>query len=382
MNTNTTNDGMDGKYFPSKKRKIDPPELVRKIRGSGKLILKACGMGAVAGLVIAFGTPKEYTASTLIVPEGYSRSSSSRMSALADMAGVGMASPSTAGRDAIYPSLYPAIVHSTPFLVRLFDVEVRERKDSTTMTLSNYLRERQKRPWWSVITSAPSRLTGLAMSLFREEPKVEKAKTGIDIFRLTREEAGMAGAIASRIAVGVDKKKRTITLFVTMQDPLVAATMADTVRECLKEYITEYRTAKARRVLEYAEKLCREAQAEYNKAQEKYTRHADANRGLVRLASRVESVNLRNEMNLALSIYERAERQVQAARARVEKIRPVYAVIQPVVVPLSPSKPRKMVILAVCVLLGGAGSAIWVLFAKDFLIEIKRKRMDCGNRES
>lgn len=382
MNTNTTNDGMDGKYFPSKKRKIAPPELVRKIRGSGKLILKACGMGAVAGLVIAFGTPKEYTASTLIVPEGYSRSSSSRMSALADMAGVGMTSPSTAGRDAIYPSLYPAIVHSTPFLVRLFDVEVRERKDSTTMTLSNYLRERQKRPWWSVITSAPSRLTGLAMSLFREEPKVEKTKTGIDIFRLTREEAGMAGAIASRIAVGVDKKKRTITLFVTMQDPLVAATMADTVRECLKEYITEYRTAKARRVLEYTEKLCWEAQAEYNKAQEKYTRHADANRGLVRLASRVESVNLWNEMSLALSIYERAERQVQAARARVEKIRPVYAVIQPVVVPLSPSKPRKMVILAVCVLLGGAGSVIWVLFAKDFLIEIKRKRMDCRNRES
>ena len=382
MNTNTTNDGMDGKYFPSKKRKIAPPELVRKIRGSGKLILKACGMGAVAGLVIAFGTPKEYTASTLIVPEGYSRSSSSRMSALADMAGVGMTSPSTAGRDAIYPSLYPAIVHSTPFLVRLFDVEVRERKDSTTMTLSNYLRERQKRPWWSVITSAPSRLTGLAMSLFREEPKVEKTKTGIDIFRLTREEAGMAGAIASRIAVGVDKKKRTITLFVTMQDPLVAATMADTVRECLKEYITEYRTAKARRVLEYTEKLCWEAQAEYNKAQEKYTRHADANRGLVRLASRVESVNLWHEMSLALSIYERAERQVQAARARVEKIRPVYAVIQPVVVPLSPSKPRKMVILAVCVLLGGAGSVIWVLFAKDFLIEIKRKRMDCRNRES
>ena len=102
----------------------------------------------------------------------------------------------------------------------------------------------------------------------------------------------------------------------------------------------------------------------------------------MRLASRVESVNLWNEMSLALSIYERAERQVQAARARVEKIRPVYAVIQPVVVPLSPSKPRKMVILAVCVLLGGAGSVIWVLFAKDFLIEIKRKRMDCRNRES
>ena len=47
-----------------------------------------------------------------------------------------------------------------------------------------------------------------------------------------------------------------------MQDPQVAATVADTVQARLKEYITEYRTSKARRLLEYAEKLRKEAREE------------------------------------------------------------------------------------------------------------------------
>ena len=246
------------------------------------------------------------------------------------------------------------------------------------MPLSRYLKERQKRPWWSVITSAPSKLIGWTISLFSEKPEVAKVKSKIDVFRLTREEAGMAGAISSRINIGVDKKKRTITIFVTMQDPLVAATVADTVRARLKEYITEYRTSKARRMLEYAEKLRKEAQTEYYEAQKRYTRYADVNQGLVKLTSRAERAKLRNEMDLAQATYNQTEQQVQIAKAKVEREIPVYAVIQPVQVPLSPSKPRKMVILVGCIFLAGSGSIGWILFAKDFvegfLRDIRRKR--------
>lgn len=132
----------------------------------------------------------------------------------------------------------------------------------------------------------------------------------------------MAGAIASRINIDVDKKKKTIKIFVTMQDPLVAATVADTVQARLKEYITEYRTSKARRLLEYAEKLRKEARAEYYEAQKRYTRYADGNQGLVKLTSRAEQARLRNEMDLAQATYNQTEQQVQIAKAKVEKETP------------------------------------------------------------
>ena len=358
----------------SQKQKINLPELLAKVWASKLLMLKICSIGAVLGLVVAWSIPKEYTSKVLMTPEYTRRSASPGMDALNAMAEGGMTFATT-GRDAIYPSLYPIIVKSTPFIIPFFDIKVRELKDSTVITLARYLKERQKRPWWSVITSAPSRLMGWGMSLFREKTKVAKGGSKKrDVFRLTREEAGMAGAIASRIKIGIDKKRRTITIFATMQDPLVAAAVADTVRVHLQEYVTEYRTSKARRILEYTEKLCNEAQGEYYAAQEEYTRYADANRGVAMMASRAELVRLQNEMNLALSTYNQMEQQVQAARAKVEKVTPLYAVIQPVSLPRSPSKPRKMIIITGYILLSGAGGLAWILFVKDYLRNMKRKR--------
>lgn len=359
-------------------KEIDLAELAKKIRASRILILKACGIGAAIGLAIGFSTPKEYTASTLIIPE--SRKSYLGVSALADMENMDISPSSTTEKDAIFPVLYPEIIGSTPFLIQLFDIKVREQKDSIAIPLFRYLKERRKRPWWSAITSAPSKLTSWIISLFCEKPetKEKEKKSAVNPFWLTREEARIASAIASRINIEVDEKKRAITIFVTMQDPQVAATVADAVRVHLREYITEYRTSKARRFLKYTEKLRKEAQEEYYSAQEEYTRYADANRGLARLTSRAELVRLRNEMKLALASYNQIERLVRAAMARVERVRPVYAVIQPVVVPLTPSKPRKMKLLVIYVFLSGAGSAAWVLFAKDFLKGRKKKKTAVG----
>lgn len=377
MNSNTNNEGNINQS--SKKPEIDWQGLIQKIKSSRKLILIVCGIGTVIGIVIGSGIPKEYTASIFIVPESSRRSTSAGISVLSDMVDADMNSSSSTERDAIYSVLYPDIIKSTPFLVRLFEVKVRELKDSSAIPLSQYLKERQKSPWWSAITSAPSRLMGWGISLFSEKSKKEEASREIDIFRLTREEAGMAGAIASRIGIDIQKMsiRRSVTISVTMQDPLVATIVADTVLAHLKEYVTAYRTGKARRILKYNEELRKEAQAEYHAAQEKYTRYADANRGLARMASRAELARLQNEMKLALSAYNRTELQVQAAQARVEKVTPVLAVIQPAIVPLAPSKPRKMIIILECVLLTGAGSVSWILFVKDFIRTMRQKSKDC-----
>lgn len=363
------------KEQPSRKQEIDWLELILKVWMSRKLIFKVCCIGVIIGLVIFFSIPKEYTADILIAPESTRRSSSSGVSALADMADMDFKSSTTTEKDAIYPSLYPAIVNSTPFLIRLFDIKVREQKSNTTMTLTRYLSECQKVPWWRIITSAPSRLIGRTMSLFRNRPKEvgEQIKTKIDPFQLTRKEAGMAGVIASKIRIGVDKKKRVITVFVTMQDPLVAAIVADTVRVHLQEYITEYRTVKARRLLKYTEQLRNEAQAEYYEAQNRYTRYADVNQGLTKFTSRAELISLQNEMNLAHSTYNQMEKQVRAAQAKVEKVTPVYAVIQPVQVPINPSKPNKVIILMTCIFLSGVGAVTWILFVKDFVKSVRKK---------
>lgn len=354
---------------PIRKQHLDPLGLIRKIESSRKLVLKVCAIGAIVGLIIDFSTPKEYTANILIAPESNSKKSpSSSVSALAAMAGINMGSSS--GTDAIYPSLYPDVVNSTPFLIGLFHLPVHTQKDSTLMTLAEYMKVHQKSPWWKSVTSAPSRLVSWTISLFKDSPKAKMGKKEVDIFRLTPEEAGLAGAIRSRIAIMVEKKTLMITIGVTMQDPLIAATVADSVRTHLQKYVTEYRTGKARINLEYAEKLYEEAYVGYCDAQIEYAQYADANQGLVMQKSRAELERLQHEMALAYAIYNQVNQQMRLARAKVEEITPVYTIIQPALVPLRPSKPNKMIIIVGCIFLSGVGSIGWVLAVKDL---IKRK---------
>ena len=151
----------------SQEQEINLLELVKKVWDSRKLILRMCGIGAVAGLVIGFSTPKEYIASTLIAPE--SRRAYPGKSALVDMEDDNLSSSITGEKDAIFPVLYPEIINSTPFLIRLFDIKVHEQKDSVLIPLSQYLKERQKAPWWRIVTSAPFKLTGWIVSLFQDE---------------------------------------------------------------------------------------------------------------------------------------------------------------------------------------------------------------------
>lgn len=371
MMSNTTTE--ENVKRPAQERDIDLLVLLRKVCASRKLILKVCAIGAIVGVIIYFSIPKEYTANILIAPESNSKKSpSSSVSALAAMVGVDMGA--STGTDAIYPSLYPDIVNSTPFLAGLFDLPVHRQKDNTVMTLVEYMKMHQKSPWWQSVTSAPSQLARWILSLFKDKPKIEKEKKEPDLFQLTPEEAGLIGAISSRIAIVVDKKTLMITISVTMQDPQVAATVADSIRAHLQEYVTEYRTAKARINLEYVEKLYKEAYAGYCDAQIEYARYADANQGLTMQKSRAELERLQHEMTLTYAVYNQVNQQMRLARAKVEEVTPVYTIIQPALVPLRPSKPNKIIIIVGCIFLSGAGSIVWVLFAKDFLRIIRHTK--------
>ena len=164
------------------------------------------------------------------------------------MAGISLGASS--GEDALSPELYPDIVSSTPFLINLFDVRVKSEEAEVDTTLYAYLKEYQRSPWWSAVTSAPFKVLGWTMSLFRDE-QPEEGDAKLDPFHLTKEESGIAKALGSRLAVSVDKKTGVTTLTVTMQDALISASLTDTVMHSLQNYITDYRTNKARHDLAY-----------------------------------------------------------------------------------------------------------------------------------
>ena len=161
-----------------------------------------------------------------------------------------------------------------------------------------------------------------------------------------------------------------------MQDPLIAATLADSVRVRLQEYVTDYRTSKARNTLDYIQKLYDDSKAEYYAAQAAYAAYADRNLNLSTLSARAEATRLENEQNLAYQTYTQMAQQLQAAKAKVDEITPVYTIIQPASVPLQRTKPSKVTILAGFIFMGGALAVGWILYVRDFIAQWRKKEED------
>lgn len=351
-------------------QEIDLLELAQKVWAERKFILKACGYAMIVGLVIAFSIPKEYTATATIAPEASDGKSGGGLSSLAAMAGISMNVSS--GNDAIYPDLYPDIVSSTPFITGLFDVPVQDLKEKVDTTLYCYLDEYQRAPWWSIIISAPFKALGWTISLFQDE-KTEEGNGKLDPFHLTKDESIIVSNLSKRIGVSVDKKTGLTTITVTMQDARIAACLTDTVMNRLQEYVTEYRTNKAKKDFQFQQGLFERKKKEYEKAQDEYAKFADANKNIILLSYRAEQERLENEMRLAYNVYTSVAQQLQMAEAKVQEITPVYTVVEPATIPIRASKPSKPMILLGIVFLTGVGCVGWILFGRGLLESLKKK---------
>ena len=351
-------------------QEIDLLELAQKVWAERMLVLKACGIAVLVGLIIAFSIPKEYSATVKLASETTGKSATGGMSALAAMAGVSLGNN---GPDALSPTLYPDIVSSIPFITSLFEVPVKSIDSEIDTTLYMYMDEYQRGPWWGAITTAPFKLLGWTISLFKNDEEQEKGKAQINPFRLTQKENAIVSALKNRITVSVDKKTGVTTLTVMMQDPLISATLTDTVMYRLQNYITDYRTNKARQDLAFTERLYEEAKENYVKAQKEYAYFVDANKSLILQSASIERERLQNEASLAYNVYSNVSQQLQMAKAKVQEITPVYTVVQPATVPLRPTKPSKITILFGCIFLAAAGAVGWILFVKDFLKNLKKQ---------
>ncbi|MDE6560840.1 MAG: chain-length determining protein [Muribaculaceae bacterium] len=350
-------------------QEIDLLELALKLWRQKKKIAIWCCIGAIVGLIVAFSIPREYTTDVKLAPEaGNGQKAGGSLGAMAAMVGIG---GGQTGSDAVSPTLYPDVVSSVPFLVGLFNVPVEDIDGEKKITVREYVEEDLKAPWWSAIMGLPFKLIGLLRSGDAEEVDTNKPT---DTFQLTRPEDAVVKALRARISASVDTKTSVITISVMMQDPLVSATLADTVVNRLQAYITDYRTNKARKDLEYAELLNKEAKDNYYQAQQKYADYLDRNNGVILHSAQTTRERLQNEATLAFNLYNQTAQQVQVAKAKVQENTPVYATVSPATVPIKPTSPRKPLILVGFVFLAFVACSAWILYGKPLLEEMKKKK--------
>ena len=351
---------------------IDLIGILRKIIGIRKTIYKAAGIGLVIGIIVAISIPKQYTVGVTLSPEMGNTKAGGLSGLAASFLGSGMAI--NEGTDALNASLSADIVSSTPFLLELSTMKI-PALEGETMTLNVYLDE-ESSPWWSYVIGLPGMVIGGVKSLFTEEESelVPSDKANLGTIELSKKESKKIESLKKKILASVDKKTSMTTVSVTLQNPKVAAVVADSVVRKLQEYIIDYRTSKAKEDCLYLERLFKERQQEYYDAQKKYADYMDSHNNIILQSVRAEQERLQNDMSLAYQVYSQVANQLQVARAKVQEEKPVFAVVEPAVIPLYPSgTSRKIYVLAfiflsVCIVIS------WKLFGEDILNKFKEIR--------
>ena len=156
-----------------------------------------------------------------------------------------------------------------------------------------------------------------------------------------------------------------------LQDPLVVATVMEAVTENLKNYMSDYRTSKARQDIENLEVICEQRKADYYLAQQAYAQSVDGNKSVVRQSAQAELERLQQEMNLAYQVYSQVATQLEGARIQEQQAKPVFVIIDPITVPLNRTAPSKAKLLVIFTFLAGCCAAAWVLFGEDYWKKLK-----------
>jgi hypothetical protein len=348
---------------------IDWMGILRQLIAIRKKLYKAAAVGLVVGIIIAFSIPKQYTVNITLSPEmGSGKSGSSGLASMAaSFLGGNVTNDSP---DALNASLAPDIVASTPFLLELLNARVITQDQKIDTTLTVYL-DKQQRPWWGYISGVPQMAINSIKSLFDRDKILHDSITQQGTIQLTKEEAQKISILRQQIMASVDKKTAITTLTVSLQDANITATIADSVVNKLQQYITAYRTRKAKEDCQYLEALYKERQQEYYEAQRQYANYVDANNNVVFQSTLAERERLQNEMNLAYQVYSQVAQQLQVARAKVQEVKPVFAVVEPAVIPLEPSSTSRKSIVLGTVLLLVASISVWELFGKKYYFKLK-----------
>ena len=346
---------------------IDLMDLLRKVIGIRKKIYKAAGIGLIIGIIVAISIPKQYTVEVTLSPEMGNNKGGGLSGLAASFLGSGVTMGD--GTDALNASLSADIVSSTPFLLELSAMEIPVTKNKV-MSLNTYLDE-ETSPWWSYVIGFPGMVIGGVKSLFTEEDEITFDKTSQGIIELSKKETEKIETLKEKITASVDKKTSMTSVTATFQDSKVAAVVADSVVKKLQEYIIGYRTSKSKEDCLYLGKLFKERQQEYYEAQKKYADYQDSHDNLILQSVRAEQERLQNDMNLAYQVYSQVASQLQVARAKVQEEKPVFAVVEPAVVPLEPSGTSRKVYVLAFIFLSVCIVIFWNLFGKDFLNKFK-----------
>lgn len=351
---------------------IDLIVLAKTLWEAKRRIIYTVVIFAFIGLFIALVSPKQYNASSTMVPQISNQNSKlGGLSSLAAMAGFSL--DMNLQTTELSPYVYPQIVQSVPFQLEIMNTSYTFSEVDHPVSIYEYYTEIYKPGFMSVVAKYTIGLPGIILKALKGEDKDTILLDSNNItIRLTKEQDDVRKIIADNLTLETNDKEGYVVLNSSFQEPLLAAQVAQKGQDLLQQYITKFKIKKASAQLEFIEDRLAEKKKEFLKAQSNLADFRDRNKNVTSAMARTEEERLQNEYQLAFNVYSELAQQMEQAQIKVKEDTPVFSVIKPVVVPIEKSKPNRPLILIIWTFLGGIVAIAWI-FGKQFIGTVKER---------
>lgn len=350
---------------------IDLIALARTLWEGRRTVIRTVIIFLVLGLLIAIFSPKEYTATTTMVPQiNGSSAKMGGLSSLASLAGFNL--DMNMGGNEISPMLYPRIVSSISYQIEIMNSDYKFDDLETEVNLYDYYTEHYKPGLFDILKKYTIQLPGLIINSLKRGDNSRKIVNDTTVISVTQEQYKVLKKIQNQLYLTVNEKEGYLTLNAIFHQPELSAQIAHKGLLLLQEYIIEFKIEKAKAQFEFIEDRYSETKKEFENAQEKLALYRDANRNINSAVAQTEEEQLQNEYRIAFEVYSEMAKQLEQARIKLKEDTPAFAVIEKVVVPVEKSKPKRLLILILWTTLGIC-FGIALSFSKQFILNAKQK---------
>lgn len=355
---------------------LDIMAMMRNLWDGRKTIFICLGIFMALGLVAALTMKRTYRVTTVMVPQLNSRQNSS-LGSLAALAGIDMGMP-TSTTD-LSPLVYPAIVNSVPFRLELMHTPLHYQKCDYPISMFDYALSGIEKPsLFTIVKKYTIGLPGLIIDAIRgpQEEIVYGFATGsadttviIRPIVVSVDEQKMLDFFDKIVSLDVNKKDGYLTLTVNGIEPIQTAELAIKAQQLLQDLLTHYRVEKSEKELEYIQARYDEIKQENDRYQEQLAVILDRSQSMTNQRDRIERDRIQAKYNVSNAIFNEMAKQLEQAKMQVKRDTPVYAVIQPVSIPMKPSNSRAKTLI-VWTFFGfvvGCG----IVFGKGYIPKVK-----------
>ncbi len=342
---------------------LDLRKVVRTLWDNRRTFYKVWIWTFILSCIWILPQPRYYSCEVMLAPEMSGEDMGGGLSSIASSFGFNIGG--IGGQDAIYPELYPDLFESPEFIVGLYNIQVKTKNGDIATDYFTYMKDHQKKnllTWPFVWTMKKIK------SLFEEEDSnsSQLGASDIDPFMMSRKNYELMKTVINKISCAIDKKTSVISIKVKDQDPLVCATMTDSVKSHLQDFIIRYRTSKVSEDVQHYQQMRDSAEWAYDRAMEAYSKFCDTHKNPTLQSYQSERDKLESDLAVKQNSLTAMETQLQATRVKLQEKTPAFTTLKSATVPVKPAGPKRMLFVLGMLIL--ATTVKGYLLVKRFII--------------